>query len=189
MPAYDASGDQAAAGADPAADAAPSGKSITLPREALAGLDAFVNRRATLFADVIDVDLTRSPFLAGMSRSVNPETVEVTESHDPQRGVITMVLEARGEQAPSLTTMPIVRFGDGLELIGQDRITLRFWTVQDEAKPIHFNARGVSTRGKAVFGYQDDIANATKGTAVKLTAVVRQRGDTYQFSQSVEETP
>jgi hypothetical protein len=83
--------------------------------------------------------------------------------------------------------VPTVRFGDGMRIVGVDRIVLRFWAQQSAERPIWFHAAGA---GKSAF-FKVEVAppQEWRGRSVDVRSEIHNVAGAYRFDWSAEAKP
>ncbi len=160
---------------------------ITVPPEASEQLHAFVNRRATLIADRIEVDASRTGFLAASSIVITPDAVERTEEEDAARGITTITLRRRADVPMTENALPKVRFGDGLEFMAFDSVTVRYRAQQNAERPIWLIA--VGTGQQAAYAVDGEPSRSLKGSVVTISGELFRDGAGYRFEEKAEAKP
>jgi hypothetical protein len=166
------------------------GKVVTIPAGVVQQHAEFVNRSSTIFADAVEVDLSRNGWLALASFAVARDAVIRRDIEDRDRGVLTISLERVPEVAATKESIPTVRFGDGMRIAGVDRVVLRFWTQQSADRPqwFHASAAGHAERS-AVFAVESEPPQELRGRRVDVRAEIRKMGPSYEFVSSTESQP
>jgi hypothetical protein len=160
-------------------------KEVTVPEEVVAKMGDFMNRRSTIFADAVEVDLSRNGFLANATFAVAADAVERRDVDD--RGVLTITLTRRPDIPATKETVPTVRFGFGLQIVGVDRVTLRFGRMVALDRPLWFHAVGAGK--KAFYSVETEPRQEWRGTGVDVRADVLRGPSGYAFSSSAEAKP
>ena len=183
----DAAGDPPSAPAESGSKEPLRGTVVTIPADVVQAHAEFVNRSSTIFADTVEVDLSRNGWLALASFSIAPDAVIRRDVEDRERGVLTITLQRVPEVAVTKESIPTVRFGDGMRVAGIDRVVLRFWTQQSADRPQWFHAAGV---GKgAVFAVESEPPKEWRGRRVDVRAEIRKAGASYRFVSDAEAQP
>ena len=166
------------------------GTVVTIPAGVVQQHAEFVNRPSTIFADAVEVDLSRNGWLALASFSVARDAVIRRDEEDHARGVLTITLQRIPEVAATKESIPTVRFGDGMRIVGIDRVVLRFWTQQSADRPQWFHACGAGQAERsAVFAIESDPPKEWRGRRVDVRSEIRKAGATYEFVASQEAQP
>lgn len=157
----------------------PRGTVVTIPADVVAQQTDFVNRRSTIFGDAVEVDLSRNGWLALATFAVSKDAVTRRDQEDAARGVLTITFERNTEVAATPDSIPTVRFGDGMRVVGIDRVVLRFWTQQSADRPQWFHA--VAAGKTAVFSVESEPPQEWRGTRVDVQAQTVKSGGAYRF--------
>lgn len=166
---------------------APRGTVVSIPADVAGAQGEFINRPSTIFADAVEVDLSREPWLALSSFSLARDAVTRVDNEDRERGVLTITLERVAGTAVMKDSVPTVRFGDGMRIVGVDRIVLRFWAQQSAERPVWFHAAGA---GKSAFyTVEGEPPQAWRGRSVDVRSEIHKVGGTYRFDSSAEAKP
>lgn len=165
----------------------PKGTVISIPPEVAAQHANFTDRESTIFGDVVEIDASRNGWFSMASMSVAKDAVRRTNVEDAQRGVLTITLERLPQSPPTPDAVPTVRFGNGLRVVGVDRVVLRFWSQQSAERPLWFQARGAGK--KAVFQVDGPPEEKRSGRQISVRAEIVRIGDTYRFDTSAEAQP
>jgi hypothetical protein len=160
-------------------------KEIVVGEETAALMGDFVNRPSTLFADAVDVDLSRNGFLAMATFSISPDAVVRRDSEEG--GILTIALTRRPEVHASKETVPTVRFGYGLQIVGVDRVTLRFSPMTTPDRPMWIHAVGAGK--KAVYSIESKPPQEWRGGRVDLRGEIAKVGGAYRFTWNAEARP
>jgi hypothetical protein len=166
---------------------APRGTVITIPAEAHNAQAEFIDRPSTIFADAVEVDLSREPYLALASFTIARDAVSRQDREEPDRGVLSITLERVAGSAVTKDSVPTVRFGDGLRIVGVDRIVLRFWSQQSAERPVWFHAAGAGK--SAFFNVDGQPPQAWRGKSIDVRSEIHKVGSTYRFDSSAEAKP
>ena len=187
-PSRDAKGGASADAADPPAEeVVRKGTVVSIPKETHEALLAFVNRKSTIFADVVEIDLSRNGWFALTTMSVSPEAVTREDHEDAKQHLLTITLERKPDVAVTVETVPTVRLGDGLQVVGIDRVVLRFSAQQDAARPIWCHA--VGSGKKALYKVDGEPPQEWRGKSVDVTSEVRRDGATYRHDWNAGAKP
>lgn len=163
------------------------GTVVTIPADVVQAHADFVNRSSTIFADSVEVDLSRNGWLALASFAVAPDAVIRRDVEDRERGVLTITLQRVPEVAVTKESIPTVRFGDGMRVAGIDRVVLRFWTQQSADRPQWFHAAG---RGEvALYSVESAPPKEWRGKRVDVRAEIQRAGASYRFVSNAEAQP
>jgi hypothetical protein len=172
---------------EPEQAAPPKGRVVTIPPEAAAAQADFSNRPSTIFSDVVEIDLSRAGWLALASFSVSRDAVIRRDEEDAERGILTITLQRVPNVAATKDSIPTVRFGDGLRVVGIDRVVLRFWSQPSVERPMWFHAVGAGKR--AVYSIDGEPPREWRGRAVDVRAELHLVAETYKFDFSAEAKP
>lgn len=155
--------------------------------ETTAQLEEWVARPRTLIGDVVEADLSAKPFTGWNSISLPRETgpdgkpiVERIDATDPKTGILSITLVNRSGYRTTIDTLPTVRIGTGLTLIGTDRVVLRFDGIQPEQRPIWAS---VVATGKARM-IQTAPERRLAGETIRLATEVVLAGSRYEMKES-----
>jgi len=160
---------------------------VNLGASATAKLNEFLNGESLLFGDVVEIHMSRKPFLSKTTFSSSPEKVLRTESIDGARGVLTITLQNRTDMKALLSEVPNVRIGNGFEIVGTEKIVLYYWTRQTKERPVHFKA--VAHGGKDEAMYKPSMSEpAERSSLLEVNAEVRQSGSGYRFDRTWTQT-
>jgi hypothetical protein len=181
------------AAAEGESEAPSAGPVVNIGPQATEALNRFLNEESLLLADTVQVDASRKPFLALMSYSQSRNAtrlpdgswgpaVNITESMDGDRGILTFTFENMTGSTGHMDSLPRVRFGDGFEVYGTKRLVVRFLTRQTEDRPIHFRASAV---GAAVYR-RTASDERHEGANLRLEAETLRSGASYRFDSRVE---
>ena len=165
----------------------PKGRVVTIPPEAAAKSKDFSDRKSTIFSDVVEVDLSREGWLALASFSISRDAVMRRDEEDPRRGVVTITLQRLPNVAAMQDSVPTVRFGDGLRVVGVDRVVLRFWTQPSVERPVWFHA--IAAGKSALYAIETEPRQEWKGRSVEVRSELHRVGDTYRFDWSAQGRP
>lgn len=166
---------------------APRGTVITIPADAANAQTQFINRPSTIFADAVEVDLSREPYLALASFTIARDAVSRQDREDPDRGVLSITLERVAGSAVTKDSVPTVRLGDGLRIVGVDRIVLRFWSQQSAERPVWFHAAGAGR--SALFNVEGEPPQAWRGKSIDVRSEIHKVGGAYRFDWAAEAKP
>lgn len=164
----------------------PKGTVVSIPGDVVAAETDFVERPATLFGDVVEADLSRNGWLARASFAIAKDAVIRRDEEDPARGVLTITLQRIPDVPATKDSVPTVRFGGGLRIVGVDRVVLRFWTKQSAERPHWMNAVAA---GRAVYAIEGDAPKEWRGSRVELRSEIHKAAGGYRFDSSAESTP
>jgi hypothetical protein len=167
---------------------------ISVPESVWKQHTDFLDRRATLFGDTVEVDASRTGWFSSLSISVARDAVDRTDAEDAERGVTTITLARRADAPATKDSVPTVHFGNGLRVVGVDRVVLRFWTKQSAERPFWFQATAAGK--KAVYEWEGKDEQGAlgppqrrEGSRVVLRSEIRKENETYRFSESAEPSP
>lgn len=166
---------------------APRGRVVSIPAEAIAGHTEFVNRASTIFGDAVEINMSREPWLALAGFTVSPDAVSRTNQEDEGRGVLTITLERIRGAAVTRDSVPTVRFGDGLRVVGVDRVVLRFWAQKSVEKPHWFHAVGAGR--SAFYTVESQPPREWRGKSVDVRSEIHDVAGEYRFDWSAEAKP
>ncbi len=165
----------------------PPGTRVEIPADVVAKMADFVDRRSTIFADAVEVDLSREQWMQLTSISVSRDAVRREDYEDSGRG-LTMITLTRLPGVPATTdSVPTVHFGDGLRVVGVDQIVLRYSAKQSVDRPVWFHAVGAGK--KALYAVESDPAKEWKGKMVDVRSEIFRAGTTYRFDWSADAKP
>ena len=136
-----------------------------------------------ILGEVVVVDMSRKPFLAATTFAFEKDKVRRTESADPERGLLEIVLENTTGDRTRLVEIPHVRIGGGLEIAGLKKVVLRYWTAATVERPVHFVA---VASGTAVYRVEPPQPERKAGRVVRVHAQIRLSGSDYRFEKWVE---
>lgn len=162
-------------------------KVITIPADVAKAQNDFVSRKSTIFADVVEMDLSRNGWFAQATFAVSRDAVIRRDDEDAQRGVLTITLQRVPGVAATMESVPTVHFGEGMRIVGVDRVTLRFWTKPSAERPIWFHAVGAGKT--AFFKVETDPPQEHRGKTVDVTSEIHLVGEEYRFDSSAEAKP
>jgi hypothetical protein len=163
------------------------GKRVEIPADVAEQFKQFAARKSTLFSDAVDVDMSMEPWLGMATFAISRDAVIRRDEKDDRRGVLTITLQRIPNVAPAMDSVPTVRFGDGLRIVGVDRVVLRFWKKESEERPSWFQALGAGK--KAVYAVETDDPKRWEGKSVQVKAELHRAGDTYRFDWFAEGRP
>jgi hypothetical protein len=164
---------------EPAQDEPLRGTVVSIPGEVAQAQTDFVNRPSTIFADVVEVDMSRDGWFALVSIAISPDAVTRREEDDNAKGIKTITLQRVKGVPATQESIPTVRFGDGLRVVGVDCIVLRFWTRPSADRPQWFHAAG---RGQvALYAVEADPRQEWRGRTVDVRAEITKAGASYRF--------
>jgi len=171
-----------------AAPEPPRGTVIEIPGDVAAQMNEFLDRKSTLFADAIEIELSPKEFWLGRSTfAVAPDAVNREDHEDATQGLLTISLSRAPGVPATSDAVPTVRFGDGLRVVGVDRIVLRFASKRSADRPIWMHAVG---GGKtALYAVEGDRPQQWRGTTVDVRSEIRRADGTYRFDSSAEAKP
>jgi hypothetical protein len=182
--------------ADPGAESAPAkdqpaeqprGTVVDIPAEVADQFREFVNRPSTLYADAVEIDLSRNGWFALSSFAFARDAVDRRDEEDAAKGLLTITLTRKPEVPATKDSVPTVRFGDGLRVVGVDRIVMRFSARQSADRPIWFQAVGAGKR--ALYAIEKEPPKKWAGTSVVVQSEIRRTGGPYRFDWSAEGKP
>jgi len=162
-------------------------KIITIPAEVANAHNDFMARKSTIFADVVEMDLSREPWFGQATFAFSRDAVIRRDEPDEQRGILTVTLQRIPNVAATMESVPTVRFGDGLRVVGVDRVTLRFWTKQSPERPMWMHAVGAGKT--AFFKVETDPPEQWRGKSVDVRAEIHLVGEEYKFDSAAEAKP
>ncbi len=157
-------------------------KTVVIPKSVVDEMEGFLASPRLLIGEIVEVDLSRNPFLSRSAFSLDESSVERTDAADEARGVVTIVLINVSGVKTLMNTLPQVHF-EGLKLVAIDRLVLRYWTRPRAERPIHLRA---VARGKALF---DDDGVLAKGGRIAVDAEVVDRGAGFLFDHGKQVDP
>jgi hypothetical protein len=132
------------------------------------------------------MDLSRNGWLARASFAIAKDAVVRRDEEDPQRGLLTITLQRLPDVPATGDSVPTVRFGDGLRVVGVDRVVLRFWTQQSVERPHWMKA---TAAGRAVFAVEGDAGQEWRGSRVEIRSELHKVGGAYRFDSAAEAKP
>lgn len=181
------SGESSAPARDEGAPSEPRGTVVSIPGDVAQAQADFVNRASTIFADVVEVDMSRDGWFALVSMAISPDAVVRRDEEDKTNGVKTITLQRKPEVPPTQESIPTVRFGDGMRIVGVERVVLRFWTRASADRPQWFHAVG---RGQtAVFAVETEPRQEWRGKSVDVRADIVKAGASYRFASDAGAKP
>jgi hypothetical protein len=163
------------------------GTVVSIPADVAAEMSQFSNQKSSIFGDSVEVDLSRNGWLALASFAISPDRVVRTDQQDAQAGVLTVTLQRVPGGAVTMESVPQVRFGDGLRVVGVERVVLRFSTQQSAERPFWFHA--VGSGQKAFYAIETDSPREWRGRSVEVRSEVRRVDGAYRFDWSAEAKP
>lgn len=173
-------------GGQPSGPARPA-KVVTISAETAKAQENFIAQKATIFADAVDVDLSRDGWFAHATMSVSRDAVVRRDEEDASRGVLTITLQRIPNTPVTMESIPTVRFGEGLRIVGVDRVTLRFWTKGSTDRPMWFRAMGAGKT--ALYKVETDAPREWRGKTVDVRAEIHLVGEEYRFDSSADAKP
>jgi len=182
----DAAGKDGGSGNQPGEPPKPA-KVITIPNDVAKAHGDFMARKSTIMADVVEVDLSREPWFGQATFAYSKDAIIRSNDEDSKRGVLTITLQRNPQVAPTMESIPTVRFGDGLRIVGVDRVTLRFWTKPSVERPMWFHAVGAGQ--SAFFKVETEVPQQWRGKSVDVRSEIHLVGEEYRFDSSAEAKP
>jgi hypothetical protein len=168
-------------------EAAKAAKVITIPAEVAKAHADFIARKSTIFADAVEIDLTREPWFGQATFAVSRDAVIRRDEEDAARGILTITLQRIPNVAPTMESVPTVHFGDGLRVVGVDRVVLRFWSQKSAERPMWFHAVGAGK--SAVYKVETDPPQEWRGKSVDVRSEIHLVREEYRFDSSAEAKP
>jgi hypothetical protein len=180
--------DSSASKSAPQTERAPEkGTVVEIPRDVAAQMGDFTNRWSTIYADSVEIDLSRNGWLALASFAISADAVERQDREDTEQGLLTISLTRRPDVPATKESVPTVRFGDGLRVVGVDRILLRFSARQSADRPFWFHAVGAGKR--ALYVIESDPPQEWKGKSVDVRNEIRLVDGKWRYDWSAEAKP
>jgi hypothetical protein len=185
----DSSVDPKKSNADPAGGQAPepAGTRIEIPQDVVSKMAEFINRKSTIFADAVEVDLSRDGWLALASMAISADAVQRTDHEDAEKGVTTITLARMPGVPATKESVPTVRFGDGLRIVGVDRIVLRYSARHSAERPFWFHAVGAGKR--AFYAVESEPPQEWRGSSVDVRNEIRSVNGVWRYDWSAEAKP
>jgi hypothetical protein len=165
----------------------PKGKVVEIPRDVAAQMGDFVNRWSTIYADAVEIDLSRDGWLALATFAIAPDAIDRQDTEDADQGLLTISLSRRRDVPATKDSVPTVRFGDGLRVVGVDRILLRFSSKKSVERPFWFHAVGAGKT--AIYRIDSEPPQEWRGKSVDVRNDVRLVNGAWRFDWSAEAKP
>ena len=161
----------------------PAGRTVTLPRESIAQLDAFLATPRTVLGNRVEISMSRRPFLAQfmVSSPIRGGSVARDEVKDPDLGLLTITLENRSGTRTVLADMPRVRLGEGLEIVAVDQLVIRVWDRTEESLPVFLEVTGL---GDSLYVEEGPPVVRQRGAHAEVSARISREGTTYRFDEA-----
>jgi len=163
------------------------GTVVTIPADVVQAQAAFVDKPSTLFADAVEVDMSRDGWFALVSIAISPDAVVRRDEQDNASGVNTITLQRIPQVAVTKDSIPTVRFGGGMCIAAVERVVLRFWKKQSADRPQWFHAAG--TGQVAVYSVESEPPKEWRGRRVDVRAEIQKAGGSYRFASNTEAQP
>jgi hypothetical protein len=165
----------------------PTGTRIEIPQDVVGKMADFANRKSTIFADAVEIDLSREPWLALSSIATSTDAVERTSREDAATGMTTLTLARMAGVPATKESVPTVRFGDGLRIVGVDRIVLRYSSRRSADRPFWFHAVGAGKR--AFYAVETEPPQEWRGSSVDVRSEIRNVNGVWRYDWSSEAKP
>ncbi len=162
-------------------DAPAENRTVIIDEGTMQELSEFLRRPTTILGDVLEVDVSRKPFLSASAFRRANSGIDGQGVHDFERGLITITIENNSGTRTELSQLPQLQF-ENLLLVGVDRLVIRYWTKQTVETPIRFRATAIGNARYLV----EEPRRVERGDRLTLSANVVQRGSAYDFVEQLE---
>lgn len=162
---------------------APTGRTVTLPRESVRQLDEFLATPRTVLGNRVEISMSRRPFLGQfmVTSPIRGGSVARDEVKDPDLGLLTITLENRSGTRTVLGDMPRVRLGEGLEVVAVDQLVIRVWDRTEESLPVFLEVTGL---GDSLYVEEGPPVIRQRGAHAEVSARISREGAGYRFDEA-----